>query len=104
MTMFRTVGAFMIAVSCALLVSSSLSASQMQYLGKDSMTVRDLVASLRVARENKPPSTASTRIRPEIVSVDWTKESFIIPAVGNLQGANGTFFRSDVTIANRRSV
>lgn len=102
--MVRTVGAFVVAVSCALFVSSSLVASELQYLGKDSMTVRDLVASLREARETKPPSAASARIKPEIVSVDWTKESFIIPAVGNVQGANGTFFRSDVTIANHRSV
>jgi hypothetical protein len=102
--MVQTLRALVVAVSCAFVVSSSLVASEMQYLGTDSMTVRDLVASLRDARENRPPSAAKSRIKPDIVSVDWTKESFIIPAVGNLQGANGTFFRSDVTIANRRSV
>jgi len=84
------------------LVSSSLAASELQYLGSDSMNVRDLVTSLRVARENK--RVAASSVRPNIVSVDWTKEAFIIPVVGSLQGGNGTFFRSDVTIANRRSV
>jgi hypothetical protein len=84
--------------------STSLFASGLQSLGSDSMTVRDLVTSLRVAREDKRTVSSSSGVRPQIVSVDWTKESFIIPVVGSLQGSNGTFFRSDVTIANRGSV
>jgi len=101
--MARTVRALTAAAAFLLFVSRSLAASELQYLGTDSMTVRELVASLRIARENKPVIPSSVRVKPEIVSVDWTKESFIIPVVGNLQGANGTFFKSDVTIANRRS-
>ena len=101
--MAQTARVTTVAVAFFLVISSSVAASQLQYLGADNtMTVRDLVTSLRIARENKP--VASSRIRPEIVSVDWSKEAFIIPVVGNLQGSNGTFFKSDVTIANRRSV
>jgi hypothetical protein len=90
------------AVAFVVLVSTSVSASELQSLGSDNMTVRDLVTSLRAAREDKPAT--SSRVRPQVVSVDWAKEAFIIPVAGNLQGSNGTFFKSDVTIANRRSV
>src|SRR5438270_4310195 len=101
--MAQTARVTTVAVAFFLVISSSVAASQLQYLGGDNtMTVRDLVTSLRIARENKP--VASSRIKPEIVTVDWTKEAFIIPVVGNLRGSNGTFFKSDVTIANRRSV
>ncbi len=102
--MARTVRAITVAIAALLFVSNALVASELRSLGTDVMTVRDLVASLRVARENRPVTPSSSRVKPEIVSVDWTKESFIIPVVGNLQGSNGTFFKSDVTIANRRSV
>ena len=47
--------------------------------------------------------TGASQVKPNIVSVDWTKESFIIPAAGSVAGSNGTFFKSDVTLANRRS-
>ncbi|HEV7424891.1 MAG TPA: hypothetical protein VGQ46_00890 [Thermoanaerobaculia bacterium] len=90
-----------VAVAVCLFLSSSLAASELQSLGAGNMTIRDLVTSLRIARESRP--VAASRIKPQIVSVDWAQEAFIIPVVGNLQGSNGTFFRSDVTIANRRA-
>ncbi|MGH7485716.1 MAG: hypothetical protein ACRD3J_19405 [Thermoanaerobaculia bacterium] len=96
--------AIIVSLVFLLFAAGSLFASELQYLGTDKMTVRELVTSLRMERERAPVPSASSRVKPEIVSVDWTKESFIIPVVGNLQGSNGTFFKSDVTIANRRSV
>jgi hypothetical protein len=102
--MTRTVGAASAALAFLLLVSSPVVASELRYLGTDGITIHDLVTSLRVARENRQAAASSLRVKPQIVSVDWTKEAFIIPVVGNLQGSNGTYFKSDVTIANRRSV
>src|SRR2546423_83394 len=81
------------------LVTTSLSAGELQSLGTDGTTVADLLGSLRMARAEKRASGVG---KPNIVSVDWTKEAFIIPVAGNLQGGNGTFFKSDVPIANRR--
>jgi len=83
------------------LTTTTLSADGLESLGTDGTTVRDLVVALRLSRDARK---ASGKIKPNIVSVDWTKESFIIPAAGSLQGSNGTFFKSDVTIANRRNV
>lgn len=43
-------------------------------------------------------------IRPNIIAVDWADSSFLIPAAGNVAGAGGTHFRSDITIINYGSV
>jgi hypothetical protein len=83
------------------LLTTSLAAGEIRSLGTDGTTVRDLLTALRLSREARP---AAKTVTPNIVSVDWTKEAFIIPVAGNLQGGNGTFFKSDITLANRRSV
>src|SRR5436305_4404850 len=77
--------------------------SKLQPLPSDGTTVRDMVQQLREFREARRAAGVG-RVKGEIVSVDWSKESFIIPVAGNVQGSNGTFFKSDVTLANRRSV
>jgi hypothetical protein len=43
------------------------------------------------------------RTRATVVGVDWETYAFLIPAAGSVQGNFGTYFRSDVTLANRRS-
>ena len=42
------------------------------------------------------------RVRTNIIAVDWADPAFVIPAAGNVSGANNTHFRSDVTIINYR--
>lgn len=42
--------------------------------------------------------------RAQVISVDWATYAFVIPAAGSLPGANNTYFRSDVTLSNRRNV
>ena len=37
-----------------------------------------------------------------VISVEWSKESFIIPVAGNAPGGGGTYFRSDVVFNNDR--
>jgi len=85
---------------CVLFLATSIEASDLQYLGTDSMTVGELVTALRKAHEDKRLKKGTG---PQIVTVDSTDDSFIIPVVGSVQGGGGTFFRSDVTLANRRS-
>lgn len=41
--------------------------------------------------------------KSNVIAVDWEMSSFLIPAAGSLQGNQGTYYRSDVTIANRRN-
>jgi len=43
------------------------------------------------------------RVRASVIAVDFHDTAFIIPVAGNLQGSGGTFFKSDVSIANYRS-
>lgn len=72
-----------------------LSAADLQPLPETGDTVAMLME--RVYREK-------TRPRANIVAVDWDDSEFIIPAAGSLQGNQGTYYRSDVTLSNRRSV
>ncbi|MDQ6801436.1 MAG: hypothetical protein M3041_11410 [Acidobacteriota bacterium] len=46
---------------------------------------------------------AHPRVRASVVTLDVHDTAFIIPVAGNTAGSNGTYFRSDVSIANFRS-
>jgi len=43
-----------------------------------------------------------SEVRSSVISVEWTKEAFIIPVAGNTAGGGGTYFRSDVVFNNDR--
>jgi hypothetical protein len=43
-------------------------------------------------------------VRASVVQLDLHDNAMIIPVAGNVAGSNGTFFRSDVSIANFRTV
>ena len=72
----------------------------------------------RIERPSNAPATAKElvqeirargagrlgRISPNVISSETSDSGFIIPAAGNLAGANGTFFRSDLSLANLRGV
>lgn len=45
-------------------------------------------------------SCESSRIAPNVVLLNGSSFSFLIPAAGSLPGGRGTFFRSDVTLVN----
>jgi hypothetical protein len=91
-----------ITLAAAFLLSASSLSAQLIAHASDGTTVSDMVSRLRNFREAKRAAKVNGSVKPNVVSVDWAKESFIIPAAGSLQGSNGTFFKSDVTIANRR--
>ena len=92
-----------ITLAAAFLLSSTSLSAQLIAHGSDGTTVSQMVSRLRNHREQQR-AAAVNRIKPAVVSVDWTLEAFIIPAAGSVAGSNGTFFKSDVSIANRRSV
>jgi hypothetical protein len=73
----------------------SLSAADLQPLPETGDTIATMME--RVYREKSRP-------RASIIAVDWDDSEFIIPAAGSLQGNQGTYYRSDVTLSNQRSV
>ncbi len=44
------------------------------------------------------------KVHASVISLDLHDSSFLIPIAGNAGGSGGTYFRSDVSIANYRSV
>ncbi|MEA2488931.1 MAG: hypothetical protein QOH21_723 [Acidobacteriota bacterium] len=67
---------------------------KLQELASTGETVAGVMERVRELRD---------RHHANVIAVDWEDFAFLIPAAGSVQGNNGTFFRSDVTIANRRS-
>ena len=43
-----------------------------------------------------------SEVRASVISVEWSKDSFIIPVAGNTAGGGGTYFRSDLVFNNDR--
>lgn len=85
------------AVLAVLVALSLASTAAAQQLTSD-WTVGQLIKAVRErgpVREGGKP-----RVQPNIVAVDWSDYAFIIPAAGNVAGAAGTHFRSDITIIN----
>lgn len=78
-----------------LLSALQLSAAELQRIEWMDEKISDVVARLRKVREAR---------RANIVAVDWENYAFLIPAAGSVQGGNGTFFKSDLSIANHRGV
>ena len=63
-----------------------------------------------IARPAAAPATVADGVRalreravPKVIAVDLHDSAFLIPIAGNTAGNNGTYFRSDVVIANYRS-
>lgn len=48
----------------------------------------------------KTPALGKNGVRPNVIKYETADSAFVIPAAGSLQGSNGTFFRSDVTLGN----
>jgi len=78
-----------------LLLASSVDAQSLKRAPSKGLTVGDLVRKLP-----KPDGA----MRRKVISLDSTSSGFIFAAAGSVQGAGGTFFRSDVTIFNHRDI
>ena len=74
------------------------SAAGAQEAGRLTPTGRTLGEMVR--RLPKPEDGAARR---KVINLDSASNNFIFAAAGSVQGAGGTFFRSDVTITNHRA-
>jgi len=66
--------------------------------------LRDRNTGLKVTTHSAKSARRPGRIRPNVIEYETADSAFLIPAAGNLQGNNGTFFRSDVTFGNFNGV
>jgi hypothetical protein len=85
--------AFLVAFS--LLISSAF-AQSLQRLPTDGARIGDLLRRL--------PQRVDGASRRKVIGLDSAADNFVFAAAGSVQGAGGTYFRSDVTIVNHRSV
>jgi len=88
----KLLGACLVAL---LLVASSVDAQSLKRAPSKGLTVGDLV------RKFPKPEAG---VRRKVINLDSTSNGFIFAAAGSVQGAGGTFFRSDVTIFNHREI
>ena len=86
-------GACLVALAFAL-AASPATAQLVEKSTSKRITVGDLVRKLP-----KPDG-----LRRKVVNLDSTNSGFVFAAAGSVQGAGGTFFRSDVTIVNHRDI
>jgi hypothetical protein len=82
------------ALLCLTVSAAAADAPKLRQLESNGETIADVVERVRELRD---------RPRASVIAVDWETSAFLIPAAGSVQGNNGTFFKSDVTIANRRA-
>ena len=88
-------GACLAAALLLVTSSATLDAQSLQRLPSRGRTLGDMVR-----RMPKPDG----EVRRKVINLDSASDSFIFAAAGSVQGAGGTFFRSDVTITNFRNV
>ena len=86
-----------IAASCAVVFSSPLKAQTMEAIHSPELhgTVGGMVEDL--------VRTRGTGVRTKVVNLDTTNDAFLFPSAGSVQGAGGTFFKSDGMIVNHRN-
>lgn len=64
--------------------------------------VMDGAPVVSIQREGQSPEAEA--IDGNVLSTSRPSFSFVIPAVASLRGANGTYFRSDLTLVNHKAV
>lgn len=86
------------------IVSIAASASAQRHVVEDIQRVERPHGAPRTIGElvERVRASQAGRVRANVISVDWTTDSFIIPVAGNAAGANNTYFRSDVSFNNDR--
>lgn len=50
------------------------------------------------------PKRSEAIMRPHVIGIDSSDSDFLFAAAGSVQGSGGTYFRSDVTLINYRSI
>jgi hypothetical protein len=67
-------------------------------------TISDAAAQIHDLIAAHTSSNQHGGISQNVISLDNRDSAFLFPITGSVAGANGTFFRSDVTISNYRSI
>jgi len=85
-----------LAASCIATLSAALGAQTLQPVHDPGLkgTVGGMIEDL--ARER------GTGVRQKVIGVDTSDSAFLFPSAGSVQGAGGTYFRSDAFIVNHR--
>jgi hypothetical protein len=63
-----------------------------------------LAGSLRAETIGEFLAKINTRVQTKALNLDSSTPVLLIPAAGHVQGAGGTFFRSDLMLVNHRSI
>jgi hypothetical protein len=95
MRLFR----LMLGASCAAALSGLLGAQDLQPIQAPELhgTVGGMIDELARARGT------GTGVKPKVVTADVASAAFLFPSAGSVQGAGGTFFKSDGMIVNYRN-
>jgi hypothetical protein len=75
----------------------SASSLHAEHLSNPRARALQFLANMRAAQTR---SAQRRQVTPNAIITNRSARALVIPAAGSVQGANGTFFRSDVTIAN----
>jgi hypothetical protein len=88
-----------IAAACAALLSGALGAQEIQPLQASERggTVAGLIQELTRARGT------GLGVKPKVITADAATSAFLFPSAGSVQGAGGTFFKSDGMLVNYRN-
>src|SRR4051794_25970538 len=85
-------GKLMLAASCLAGLSVSLGAQEA------SASLRPVDLHGTVGEMLDQLGRQPRMVRTKVVGVDTTDSAFLFPSAGSVQGAGGTYFRSDVTL------
>lgn len=88
------------AVSLCVMTASAQEFHEVMSASGRPMTIGE--AAARMIELKNSAHTSKLQPAPDIIVVDSAQNAFLIPIAGNTQGNFGTYFRSDVTIANLR--
>jgi hypothetical protein len=91
--------------SCLMAMTRTMSCLAALLLCSRVGLTQEAPATLGDALRSLPPATerASRGVRTQVIGLDSNDSAFLIPLAGNTPGLNGTYFRSDISIANYRS-
>jgi hypothetical protein len=90
-------------VAVAIVLMASTAPAQLQVSERIEATARPANAPATVGElVGLLQSAAQARVRTNVISVEWSKEAFLIPVAGNAAGGGGTYFKSDVVFNNDR--
>jgi len=92
---------FSLALALAVLIAFPLFARDLRYVQGDTLPSIDPPAGAPLTI-GELTTRMRDRVQASVINVESSDSSFIIPIAGNAAGGNGTFFKSDASLANYR--